>query len=227
MENKMKKLIFLLFVFFIGEVFSQVDSPNSYTTNYGLRKYANKARPSADSLNANSDLIDAIVKARQDTIDNNVGKLWKDNIWSGKNTFSDTLEISGGITFTGSGGFVGKTTNETISGNKTNSGVQIFSNEIIRSTEVISTMTDAYNVAGGNFFSIQDAGSGYINSLTGGSVGQMITIIIQESAVWTFVDNAGGGNLQLSGDFAMSMYDTLTLLFISENVWIEIGRSNN
>src|SRR3990167_5459644 len=84
------RIIFILFISMIClDLYAQ--STPTYTTNYRFRKYIQSARPTADSLNANWDEIDAAIKKRQDTIDTNVGKLWKANTWAAEQTFSDTV----------------------------------------------------------------------------------------------------------------------------------------
>jgi hypothetical protein len=53
----MKILFLLIGVLFFVDLYAQ-DAPIGYTTHYGIRKYAENANPSADSLNANYELID-------------------------------------------------------------------------------------------------------------------------------------------------------------------------
>lgn len=59
----MRQIFFLLFITvltFQGNIFSQ-DAPIGYTEHYGLRKWAENANPSADSLNANWDDLDMVL----------------------------------------------------------------------------------------------------------------------------------------------------------------------
>lgn len=63
----MKKLILILTIFLVGEMFGQVTSPSSYTTNYRFRKWVQGANPSADSINANWDDLDTKIKLVYDS----------------------------------------------------------------------------------------------------------------------------------------------------------------
>jgi hypothetical protein len=66
----MLRYLFIAFALLIiaSDVYGQSATP-TYTTFLGLRKYATGANASGDSLNANSDDIDAWAKATQDTVD--------------------------------------------------------------------------------------------------------------------------------------------------------------
>ena len=235
----MKKLMLLLFIFLIGEVFAQVDAPSAYTTNYRIRKYANKARPSADSLNANSDLIDATIKAKVDTVDTNVGKLWKNNTWTGYNTFSDTLNVTGTIIFTGSSGFMSKTGTNTNSATNTFSGSNTFNGNLVVGNS-LNLARDNYsfspgttpNLIGGiggmqNIYLTSNA-TADVSEITGTSLvdGMFLVIINAGSNVVTLLDEIT--NLSLAGNFAMGQYDSITLIYNSTlGKFIELSRSNN
>jgi hypothetical protein len=84
----MKNLILILVIFLAGEIFSQVTAPSSYTTNYGYRKWVQGANPSADSINANWNELDADIKAVYDTAQVKV------NLY-GAQTIAGTKTISG------------------------------------------------------------------------------------------------------------------------------------
>ena len=61
-----KKYLILVYLFifpnfFIGQ--QRIDAPSSYTQHYLIKKWAQKAWPSADSLNANWDMIDSLFNA--------------------------------------------------------------------------------------------------------------------------------------------------------------------
>lgn len=108
------KILFLVIIL-ISTGLAQFDAPSGYTTNYNLRKWSQGARAGADSINANWDLVDAIVKARQDTIDNTIGKYWKANTWGATNTFSAGVSIVGQLTLAGAISHRGQTIDTTAS----------------------------------------------------------------------------------------------------------------
>jgi hypothetical protein len=89
----MKKYI-LLFAIIAGFSYAQ-DAPSGYTEHYGLRKYAENANPSADSLNQNwtdvdETLYDLIVSTDEDQL----------AILDDVLTFSDSLSGIGTFTTT-------------------------------------------------------------------------------------------------------------------------------
>lgn len=88
----MKNLILILVIFLAGEIFSQVTSPSSYTTNYGYRKWVQGANPSADSINANWDELDADIKAVYDTAQVKVN-LYENQTIAGTKTISGVLSL--------------------------------------------------------------------------------------------------------------------------------------
>jgi len=60
----MKKLLILFSILFIfSNIFAQFDPPSSYTKWQRLRLWAQKARPSADSLNKNWTDLDSLLNA--------------------------------------------------------------------------------------------------------------------------------------------------------------------
>lgn len=83
----MKQLLLILIIFSI-EIFSQVSSPSGYTTNYGLRKYAQGANPSADSINANWDTIDSKIKVAYDSAQTKLNLYGNQDIGGQKNITS-------------------------------------------------------------------------------------------------------------------------------------------
>lgn len=44
-------------------------NPSGYTTNYGIKKYADASDPGGTALNSNSDIIDAAIKAVDERVD--------------------------------------------------------------------------------------------------------------------------------------------------------------
>lgn len=61
--------IIIIILLLAVEAFAQPSTPSGYTTNYGLRMYAEGAYPTADSLNANLIAIDAQIKNRDLRVD--------------------------------------------------------------------------------------------------------------------------------------------------------------
>lgn len=82
------KYIFLITIILTVEIFSQVTSPSGYTTNYGYRKWAQGANPSADSLNANWDELDTDIKAAYDSAQAKVNTYGNQDIGGQKNITS-------------------------------------------------------------------------------------------------------------------------------------------
>ena len=86
-----------------------------------------------------------------------------------------------------------------------------------------SSPSSRYN----NQFTIRNFVATSINTINYGVNGQFIYIICND-AVSIFVDSAGGGNLQLSGNFNCGVGDTLHLIYNDVlRDWVEISRSNN
>ena len=86
-------LLFFLLILFLPETRSQ-DIPSGYTTHYGLRKWAENAHPSSDSLNANWVDIDQALRDLIITTDGDMFRIENDSL-----KFSlavvDTGEFSG------------------------------------------------------------------------------------------------------------------------------------
>jgi len=71
-----------------------------------------------------------------------------------------------------------------------------------------------------------DASTDDLDTINGGTVGQILIIRAQNDAR-TVVAKDGTGNLRLNGDFSMNdLDDTLTLIYTGSN-WLEIASSNN
>ncbi len=71
-----------------------------------------------------------------------------------------------------------------------------------------------------------DAATDDLDTINGGSEGQVLTLRAENSAR-TVVVKDGVGNLRLEGDFSLdNIEDTITLIFDDPN-WLEMGRSNN
>lgn len=87
----MKQLLLILIIFSI-EIFSQVSNPIGYTTNYRLRKYAQGANPSADSINANWDVIDSKIKVAYDSAQTKVNTYSTQTIY-GTKTIAGTISL--------------------------------------------------------------------------------------------------------------------------------------
>ena len=92
----MKKIILalLLFVIFIPGLYGQ-DDPSGHTEHYSLRKWAENANPSADSLNANWDDIDSVLYDLIVSIDSNHFKIEDDEL-----KLSDTMAGTDAFTTT-------------------------------------------------------------------------------------------------------------------------------
>jgi len=73
------------------ELFAQ-DPPSGYTTNYSIRKWSQGAVPTADSLNANWDLIDTKIKLAYDSSQAKLS-LWTNQTVYGTKTIGGTLSL--------------------------------------------------------------------------------------------------------------------------------------
>lgn len=92
------KYTLLIIAILTVEIFSQVTSPSGYTTNYGYRKWAQGANPSADSLNANWDELDADIKAAYDSAQAKVNTYGNQTV-NGLKTINTGLSIGAGRLF--------------------------------------------------------------------------------------------------------------------------------
>jgi len=71
-----------------------------------------------------------------------------------------------------------------------------------------------------------DAGTDDLDTINGGTVGQILIIRPQNDSR-TIVAKDSTGNLKLAGNFSMEeLEDTLTLIYTGSN-WLELARSNN
>ena len=93
------KYILLIVAILTVEIFSQVTSPSGYTTNYGFRKWAQGANPSADSLNANWDELDTYIKTAYDSAQAKVNTYGNQTINGLKQINSGGLSIGTGRLF--------------------------------------------------------------------------------------------------------------------------------
>ncbi len=72
-----------------------------------------------------------------------------------------------------------------------------------------------------------DAGSDELDTINGGTEGDIL-VIEADNATRTVIAKDATGNMRLAGDFSMdSNNDRLTLLFTSNDTWVELSRSNN
>ena len=86
----------VLTVIFYFSGLAQVSSPSGYTSNYGFRKYAESATPSADSLNANWDDVDTQIKVAVDSAIS-TSTSWN-RTFNGDVTHSGDFGITEGVT---------------------------------------------------------------------------------------------------------------------------------
>ena len=86
----------VLTVIFYFSGLAQVSSPSGYTSNYGFRKYAESATPSADSLNANWDDVDTEIKVAVDSAIS-TSTHW-DRTFNGDIAHSGDFTITNGVT---------------------------------------------------------------------------------------------------------------------------------
>ncbi len=92
----MKNLILILVILLTGEIFSQVTAPSGYTTNYNFRKWVQGANPSADSINANWDALDARIKIVYDSAQAKLNTYGNQTIATGTKTFTGgTIALNG------------------------------------------------------------------------------------------------------------------------------------
>lgn len=86
----------------------------------------------------------------------------------------------------------------------------------------VVTATQSYHVIDTE----ADAGSDELNTINGGSAGQII-IIRAEDSFRTVVCKDGTGNLQLEGDMSLDHTSDTLMLIYSGMYWYELSRSNN
>lgn len=221
---------YILLILFIGvELFAQ-SIPNGYTSTYQFRKYAQKALPGADSLNADKDRIDAAITGVRDSMRLSY-------------TYTNTLEseildsLTGIISYVDSktgASLVDLTSAQTITGAKVFSGGVTVN--LIGSTPMSQTIASANETllsptAMSINLTASASDAGVIGmGATGISQGTIITIVNIGANAIDFYDSAGGGNLQLAGNFTMGVAGTLTLIYntaMGSGKWIEISRSTN
>ena len=225
----MKRYI-LLILFISVELFAQ-SIPNGYTSTYQFRKYAQKALPGADSLNADKDRIDAAITGVRDSMRLSY-------------TYTNTLEseildsLTGIVSYVDSktgGSLVDLSTTQTITGAKIFSGgvtVNLLSStphsqEIQSAQEGLKAPTSMVinltaTAPNSTFISIDATGIGS---------GTIIYVVNVGGTTLTAEDMiAAGGNLQLAGNFTMTAGSTITLMYntaFKGGKWVEISRSTN
>ncbi len=106
-------------------------------------------------------------------------------------------------------------------------GKQTFSHAVVlTATSVTSVSLDA---TGRSYVNLGGSPGTYnLQTISNGTTGQIL-VLVGSSTTWTAKNYVSGSdNLRLAGgaDFALSTYDTLTLMF-DGTYWVEISRSNN
>ena len=66
-----------------------------------------------------------------------------------------------------------------------------------------------------------------LESILGCAVGDMVRLSLQSLTGHTIIAVDGVGNMQLAGNFTMSVGDSLTLMKSDTNTWLEVSRSKN
>ena len=96
--------------------------------------------------------------------------------------------------------------------------------ELTLDTDGTITVTQSYH----SVDTYADAATDDLTSIFSGVEGQILTLKGASSLRTVTVKN-GAGNIRLSGaDFAFdSLYDTIVLMYTSNDVWVELSRSNN
>lgn len=263
------KYLFLILIIASVEIFSQATTPSGYTTNYGYRKWAQGANPSADSLNANWDELDADIKTAYDSAQTKVntygtqtvngiktfgsggvgigaGRLFFNNnaqtspLYVGElcptasRTYLTYTNLSGTDTLatlddirTGSGGYATLAGAQSFTGAKTFAEKLISTDDIQYTEETIAVGDVSFSMDGATYGSLNPDDAWTVVTINGGANGKIVHLI-NSSATYNITLDDGGGNLQLAGDFVMSQYDAITLIYDSGiSTWIELNRSNN
>ena len=212
----MKKLI--LFLLMSVALYAQTP-PKGYTTNYRFRLWAQGAKPSADSLDQNYIDIDAQIYNRQVAL-NDTASAIRTTISS---TLSGAATTAANNTFTGTNTFTGPVTT---SGNQTFTGSVSYGVTAGQAIEISGALPDAPST---RIMILNPAVPNLsIVSIPAGINGQVLTMINNGIGLITFVNNNGSGNLYLSGNDAMAIKASLTLVYISSlSKWVEISRSAN
>lgn len=89
-RRNMKKILLLTLILTL-DLMAQ-DVPSGYTTNYKIRKWSQGSVPTADSLNANWDLIDTKIKLAYDSSQAKLS-LWTNQTVYGTKTIGGTLSL--------------------------------------------------------------------------------------------------------------------------------------
>lgn len=251
----MKNLILILVLFLAGEILSQTTAPNAYTTNYGFRKWAQGANPSADSINANWNELDATIKVVYDSAQAKVNAYGNQSI-AGTKTFSDSIKVSNDLVAT------------TLYGGSLYLGGYLMSTDALgsdvfwNSADTLATLADIRDavLAGASFtgdVSVgQDLRTPYdsvlvstttisadnisfallytggsaeeIETISGGSDGKILYLMNHDDFGYTITIKDNVGNIEAAGDFAMGGGDSMTLIYNPVSVkWYELSRSNN
>lgn len=250
----MKKL--LLFLLITGSVIAQTTAPSGYTSNYRFRLWNQGANPSADSLNANWTLADTKIKLAYDSAQTKVNLYSNQSIYGNKSFYGNTffnndsyvatgygiffndedgyLSAAGSgvyLTYTNTGGTDTLATLADIRGGAITGAT--FTDDVslgadvrypANSVSLLSTSIDATNKT---FIQIYSDADRNLQTINGGSDGKIIHIESIDIS-WTITVKDAVGNIFSNGDFAMGLYDTITLIYDASNAsWVELSRSNN
>jgi hypothetical protein len=263
----------LLILILSVEIFSQATTPSGYTTNYGYRKWGQLANPSADSLNANWDELDADIKTAYDSASVKMNLYGNQDIQAQKNflgilsigktgdrnakliigNFGQSAVYAGELSSTAAGVYLtylgngvtpdtvamledlrgGLTGYATLSGTQSFTGQKTFAEKLIPTDDVqyteetIAVGDVSFSMDGATYGSLNPDDAWTVVTINGGANGKIVHLI-NSSATYSITLDDGGGNLQLAGDFVMSQYDAITLIYDSGiSTWIELSRSNN
>lgn len=148
---------------------------------------------------------------------------------------TDTLATQEWATaeFAAVGDFVTTTDTQTVFGVKYFYGGARFDNtlsttsDVAYSRETIGVVSTAFSVANITFGWLVPDASYSVATINGGVDGKQITIINSDASFIVTIKD-GTGNIQCAGDFAMSQFDAMTLIYNSgTSTWYELSRSNN